>query len=386
MTKTFIMKMLFTLCLLLPIGLMAQNVYTVSNVPGTSSNYKTLQGAHDSVPAGSILYVLPGSFSYGDLVLTKKLIIYGTGYFLGQNLEPNTQASSAPVYVNSIKFRAGSDNSFVEGLQVAFQDAKNTNRFELDTVSNITISRCYILSPTYGAYGGNHSFFMLNGANNCLIKQCYIENINPYTNPPLVRYQFGTHPNFSGVQFINNIIDWQAVGINGFYPGQDANGTFQPGGIADVAITNNTFLLELKGARFGNLNYTNNIFYNNTPADVVDPANAFLNGTNLNNVTNSATLFTPATLGNNYQSNSGDSLFVIGLNGFHSKDQKWTLRDVSFANTYGQGGVAVGAFGGTSSYKLSGIPNQPFIYNLTVPAQATAPGTLTVHIKARASN
>ncbi len=382
------MKTIFTLCLLLPFSLMAQNIYTVSNVPGTSSSYKTLQGAHDSVAAGSTIYVLPGSFSYGDVVLTKKLTIYGTGYFLGQNLDPNTQANTAPVIVNSITFRAGSDNSFVEGLQMAAQALHNTNRFELDTVSNITISRCYILSPTFNAYSGNHSFFMFNGANNCLIKQCYIENINGYTNPPLVRYQYGTYPNFSGIRFVNNIIDWQVVGTNGFRFGPDAYGTFQAGGTVDVTVVNNTFLLNLKASSFANLNYTNNIFYNNSSTDIVDPTSVYLslNGTNLNNVTNSSTLFTAANLGTNYQSNSGDNLFVIGLDGFHSKDQKWTLRDTSFANTFGQGGVPVGALGGTSSYKLSGIPNQPFIYNLSVPAQATAPGTITVHIKAKASN
>jgi hypothetical protein len=386
MTKTFFMKKFFTLCLLFPFALMAQNIYTVSNVPGTSCNYKTLQGAHDSVAAGSIIYVLPGAFSYGDLVLTKKLTIYGTGYFLGQNLEPNTQASSAGVYVNSITFRAGSDNSYVEGLQMAFQAQKNTNRFELDTVSNIIISRCYILSPTYGAYGGYHSFFMLNGANNCTVKQCYIENTNGYTVPPLIRYNGGGYPNFSGIRFTNNIIDWQPVGNNSFNFGPDANGTFQPGGTVDISVINNTFLLNLKASHFANLNYTNNIFYNDSPADIVDPAQVYLNGTNLNNVCNSATLFTAVTLGNNFQSNSGDSLFVSGLPGYHSKDQRWTLRDASFANSFGQGGVPAGAIGGASSYKLSGIPNQPFIYNLTVPAQATAPGTLTVHIKAMAAN
>ncbi len=380
------MKQLFTTFLLAPFALFAQNMYTVCNLPGVSSNYKTLQGAHDSVAAGSILYLLPSSFSYGDAVFTKKLTVYGTGYFLGQNLEPNTQASSAPVYVNSITFKTGSDNSFVEGLQMASQASKNTNRFQIDTVSNITISRCYILSPTYGAYSGYHTFFNLNGANNCLIKQCYIENINGYSNPPLVRYLYGTYPNFSGIRFVNNIIDWQAVGTNGFKFGPDAYGTFQAGGTADVTVTNNTFLLNLKNSSFGNLNYTNNIFYNNSPSDVVDPAYAFLNGTNLNNVTNSATLFTAAALGNNFESNSGDSLFVTALPGYHSKDQKWTLRDNSFANTYGQGGIPVGAIGGSSSYTLSGIPNLPYIYNITVPSQATAPGNITVHIKAKASN
>jgi hypothetical protein len=384
MPKKKIMKQLITIILCFPFMLMAQNIYTVCNVPGSTSNYKTLQGAHDSVAAGSTLYMLPSSFDYGDVVFTKKLTVYGTGFFLGQNLEPNTQANTAPVYVNSITFRAGSDNSFIEGLQLAFQEPHNTNRIELDTVSNITISRCLILSPNYGAYGGNNSFFTANGANNCLIKQCFIQNINGYNNPPILRYNFGTYPNFSGIQFSNNIFDFQYVGANGLRFGPDNYGGFQPNGTSDVKIINNTFIAALKPSQFGNLSYTNNIFYNSIPSDVVNPAYTYLNGTNINNVTTAPTLFT--TVGNNYQNANSDSMFVASLPGFHSIDEKWKLRDTSFANTYGQGGVPVGAIGGASSYKLSGIPNIPFIYSFNVPAQATAPGTISVHIKAHASN
>jgi len=223
----------------------------------------------------------------------------------------------------------------------------------------------------------------MNGANNCLINQCYIQNINGYTVPRVLRY-FDTYPNFSGIQFVNNIFDWTALGGNGFYFGPDILGGFQAGGTNEIKIINNTFLLDLKAGRFGNLNYTNNIFYNTSPADIVDPANVGLGGTNLNNITDVPALFPSA--GTNYQNVNADSIFVAALPGYHSIDQKWALRDGSFANTFGVGGVPVGAIGGASSYKLSGIPNIPYIYNLSVPSQATAPGTISVHIKANASN
>lgn len=377
------MKKIILITLLFPFITSAQNSYTVSNVPGSNANFKTLQGAHDSVAAGSILYLMPSSFSYGNAVFTKRLTVYGTGFFLGQNLEPNTQANTAPVYVNSITFKAGSDNSFVEGLQMAYQAQQNTNRFALDTVSNITISRCLVISPTWGAYGGSHSLFFINGANNCVIKQCYIQNINIYMFPPLVQYKYGTIPNFTGIRFINNILDWQPVGTNSFRFGPDQYGGFQSAGIVDVQVENNTFIANLKYCTFGNLNYTNNIFYNYSPGDIVNPATVYLNGTNLNNISNSATLF--AVPGNNYQHPNADSIFTKNLPGYHSIDGKWMLRDTSFANTFGQGGVACGAYGAVA-YKLSGIPNIPFIYSLAVPTQGTTPGTINVHIKAKASN
>jgi len=380
------MKKLFLLVLIFPFITKAQNIYTVCNIPGSNANFKTLQGAHDTVPANSILYVLPSSFSYGEVVFTKKLTVYGTGFFLGQNVEPNTQAMTSPVYVNSITFRPGSDNSFVEGLQLSYlSQTQNEQRIVLDTVSNITISRCYILANRYGAYGGNNSFFILAGANNCIIKQCYILDDNGYQGPQMINYPPGnTVPNFSGIQFINNIFDWAAMGGNGFAIGPDGTGGFPNTGTKDVKFVNNTFIMYMKSARFGNFNFTNNIFVNTDTSAIIDNTGVYLNGTNLNNVTNVPNLF--AVKGNNYETASVKTMFVSGQGGYHSIDQQWQLQAGSFANTYGLGGVAVGAFGGAAPYKLSGIPSIPFVYNLSVPAQATAPGTIAVHIKANASN
>jgi hypothetical protein len=245
------------------------------------------------------------------------------------------------------------------------------------------------VSNSYGAYGGYNNFFILAGANNCLIKQCYILANNGYDPAPVMVYPGGTFPNFAGIQFVNNIFDWTALGGSGFRIGPDAldyggGGGFKSGGTADVKFINNTFIIDMKYAQFGNMNFTNNIFENTNNADIINPAALYLNGTNLYNITNAPNLF--SALGNNIQNVNDSSLFVSTLPGFHSIDQKWMLRDTSFANTFGQGGIACGAFGGASPYKLSGIPNIPFIYSLSVPSQATAPGTISVHIKAHASN
>ncbi|MEP6746998.1 MAG: hypothetical protein ABJB86_04700 [Bacteroidota bacterium] len=373
------MKKLLLCLFIFPLAAVAQNRYTVSNTPGNTANFKTLQGAHDSVAAGSILYLMPSSYSYGNAVFTKKLTVYGTGYFLGQNPEPNTQANISPVFVNSITFRPGSDNSYLEGLQIAYQALELTNRIVLDTVSNVTISRCLIVSPTYGAYGGAHSFFVINGANNCIIRQCYLQNINGYTVPPLITYQT-SQPAFSGVQFINNIIDWQ--GVSFFRVGPYGNENLLNGAISG-AFTNNTFMMDMKSSSFANFSYTNNIIINTVPADAPDAAYLHI-GTAFNNISNATSVFVDPA--NNIQGINTDNMFSGNLAGYHSTDQKWMLRDTSFANTFGQGGTACGAYGGANPYKLSGIPNLPFIYNLAVPQQATAPGSISVHVKARASN
>lgn len=363
------MKKLLVAFSFLPLLTVAQTIYTVSNVPGASSNYKTLQGAHDSVVAGSILYILPSSFSYGNLVLTKKLTIYGTGFFLGQNLEPNTQANTASVIANSIMFRAGSDFSYVEGLQLTDNNGgQAAHRFVLDTVSNITISRCLI--TTNGAPGSD--FFEPNGANNCVIRNCYLNTLDCGWAHNVI---YGS--NFSGIQFNNNIFYGGACGTGGGF-------TTTVSGTHDAIFTNNTIICSLPTSYFGNLNFTNNIFVDLYLAGVVSQSAIQLGGTNLFNITNRPDMF--ATPGNNQEGTNTDSMFVSGLAGYHSTDQKWTLRDTSFAQTFGQGGIQCGAYGGTDPYKLSGIPNLPYIYNLLVPAQATTPGTISIHIKAKASN
>jgi len=359
----------------LSIASLAQNSYTVSNVPGTSANFRTLQGAHDSVAAGSILYLLPSSTSYGDAAFTKKLTVYGTGYFIGANLSPNTQASTGGVIVNSINFRPGSDNSFIEGLQLTDITGQSpvVRRIYLDTVSNVVISRC-LFTPFNG---GTNYYFYLSGANNCIIRNCYVYSQGRLVSSFINMYQA---TGYSGIQFRNNIIDYSSIGDNGFF----MQSNLGQGISTDALFINNTFLVNLRNYDFANLSYTNNIFVNTAGPGTFYNYNNGLYGNNLNNITNAPLLW--PTVGNNQLNANTDSLFVKTLSGYHSMDQGLMLRDTSYANTYGVGGIACGAYGGETPYKLSGIPAIPYIYSLSVPTQATAPGTITVRIKAHASN
>jgi hypothetical protein len=370
-----IMKKMLCLLFILPSLAFAQNSYTVSNAPGSVANFKTLQGAHDSVAAGSILYVLPSSATYGNVVFTKKLTVYGSGFFLGANLAPNTQANTGAVILNSIKFLPGSDNSYIEGLQLTDRVATGvTPRILLDTVSNVIVSRCLFTAPN----AINGAFFTFNTVSNSIIKQCYF-NANGDMNAFIIEY--GVTTGFTGVQFNNNIIDYTYFTSNGFFM-LYGNG---PGVTMDATFTNNTFLVNLWNSDYGNFNYTSNIFVNTGGTGNFNNNGHSLNGTNLNNIVQ-APLFFPS-VGNNLQgANTTDSIFVGSQPGFHSIDQKWMLRPGDPANTFGQGGTAVGMFGGNNPYVLSGIPAIPYIYSLNVPAQATAPGTIGVHIKARPTN
>ena len=84
------MKKILFLLSLWPVWSFAQNTYSVSNILGVTSDYYTLQGAIDSVPAGSTLLVFPSPKSYGIVSISKKIAIYGTGFLLDQNDAPFT--------------------------------------------------------------------------------------------------------------------------------------------------------------------------------------------------------------------------------------------------------------------------------------------------------
>ena len=353
-------KIIYCLCLF-PLFAGAQNSYTVSNVPGSNASYKTLQGAHDSVPAGSTIYVLPSAFSYGDIVISKQLTIYGNGYFLGQNLEPNTQANPSPAKLNTIWFKPGSALSYIEGMQISV-DIGDKYAVIIDTVANITVSRCLIISA-----GGNIGSIALRGAVNCMIQNCYIAPPSFYWNHPVL-----AGGDFSGIQFNNNII--LHAGATFYANASSGNGT--------ASFNNNTIIALMSGSTFGNFNYNNNIFISQDVSPNITPF--LFSGANQFNITNATNLFTPA--GNNMNNANTDSMFVAGLPGYHSMDEKWQIRDTSFANSFGQGGIQCGAYGAANPYKLSGIPNLPFIYSMNVPSQATAPGTISIRIKAKASN
>ncbi len=379
--------------------LQAQNIFTVSSAPGAKANFKTLQGAIDTVPAGSTLYLMPSPFNYGNAVLTKTLVIYGTGFFLGQNAEPNTQPTIAPVLINTLTFRPGSDNSYVEGVQlsVATPDRLTGTRVELDTVSNITLSRCFITPTSYLLGNGANvaTFFVLQAANNCRIKQCYLQSVTDYGMGLFV-----TTTGFSGLQCNNNIIDFRNLGNAAFRINNAVDGGHRCPGAASFAnssgnsFTNNTFIIDVYNSNFANLDYTNNIFYNigtdsmeiNGGCSYGFGSNINLGGNNLNNISNVPNMFSSSP-GSNYQAiNALDATFVQSLAGTHSTDQQWMLQPGAMAATFGLGGTACGAFGGSMPYALSGIPAIPDIYSIAIPNQATAPGSMTIHIKARANN
>ncbi|MBS1564545.1 MAG: hypothetical protein JST39_09140, partial [Bacteroidetes bacterium] len=241
------MKKIILALFLLPILAQGQNAYTVSNIPGVRANYYTLQGAIDSVAAGSVLYVFPSVTDYGNIVLRKKMTIYGTGFMLDQNGPPYTSPNQYGVSISSLFIGPGADNSYIEGLQLTgttpHPDLNNYYRFFLDSVNNVTISRC--IADIWPTFPFNNVIAETINTFNCSFNGCYLALTN-FDNPNHSGGGFFVEggDGSTNLQFNNNIIDSRGYDVK-MVMARAVN-------YGDIRFTNNTFSIGLHGTNFGN--------------------------------------------------------------------------------------------------------------------------------------
>ncbi|RYC70056.1 hypothetical protein [Spirosoma sordidisoli] len=117
---------LFTLAISLwiSIGITSATVFRVNN--GLTENisgrlFTEIKSAHDhvSVRNGDTLMVEGSGKEYEFFTCTKRLIIMGPGYFLGENNGVNSVVASAKV--SSITFEVESKGSYLIGMEVTFR-------------------------------------------------------------------------------------------------------------------------------------------------------------------------------------------------------------------------------------------------------------------------
>lgn len=367
-------KILFLTFLLFPWVLFAQNAFTVSNIPGVKADYSSLQGALDSVADGSTLYVFPSTITYGGGVVNKKVLIYGTGFLLEQNAIPATTPNTYGVNIQWLDIKPGGSNSYIEGVQFNNMFFKQVpglpvaTPLQIDSASNIIISRCAFFPH------GSGYFVTTDATYNCIIRDCYFDLVESGEG----NASFFLNDKNSGsaaLRFLNNIITNRHTG-GGF-------NNYNVIASSDISFTNNTIIAAFSVSDFQNMKYVNNIFIDTNPgaalasSSIHMPVNAHHNITNRSNLLNATS---------NIINANPDSMFQYSLFGFHSEDQQWQLLSNSFANTYGTGGIACGAYGGTNPYTLSGIPELPNIYKVTIRPDSLIRGNVLVRIQAKASN
>ncbi len=334
---------------LFSINISEAKVWRINNTPGVTADFTDPEIALNSTVAGKIvatddtLYLEGSATSYGNMILDKKIVMIGTGYFLGTALPDNIglQASPFESTIGVIEFRlAGSGSTFI-GLAITTFGV-SSNAVDSDT-DNITLTRCKI-----GNIGVYYNLTLGKVLSNWKINKCHIGSIN-----------------ISTIKMEN----WE--------------------------ITNSIFTSGITASFAGNsvLLIRNNIF-----RSTVDINNAYFANNLLGNVTLTAVNCTvknnfgvgATTLptGNNNVNNTPDASLFVGLAG-NSTDGQWKLKAGSPAIGAGEtvGGITpdCGPFGTADPYLLSGIPPIPTIYALTVPAN-TATNLLPITISTKSNN
>ena len=73
------------LSLLILVGAAQAAIITVDKNAGNNADFTSLQTAHNAAASGDTLYVAGSSQGYSRLTLSKKLFVFGPGYFLTEN-------------------------------------------------------------------------------------------------------------------------------------------------------------------------------------------------------------------------------------------------------------------------------------------------------------
>jgi hypothetical protein len=346
----------------------AQNYYVVNNQPGAEANYTSLQGAIDSVPAGSILLLQPSGIDYGNVSISKPLVIYGAGYFLGENAPPAMQAKFISSRIKFIHLRPGASGTIVSGIHFTRFKNNTDAAIQIDTAADISVSRCYFENFSGLAQGSVPRFFNLMSTTNIIIRQNYFATSGSTGWNDALMYTAGGN---AGIQFLNNIIS-----------GEGATNAFGNNGSDQVSFINNSFLGNIGSHLNGNLFYNNIILYNpNAQPFFFEQMSA----ASSNNVSN-RNIFPNGAANRVNGSFNTDSLFIAGsMSGVTSTDGYFQLKPNTVAAAYGTDGKDCGAFGGAKSYLLSGIPAIPHFYSVEVSQDATIQGGLKVHLKVKAN-
>lgn len=336
----------------------------VNNTPGIVADYKTLQGALDSVADGTLILLQPGAFTYGMVTVKKRVSIIGAGYFLNQNPDPNRQATPSESVVSTINFDTASNGSYITGISLTGLITGGANRMHFSNTSNITISRCLIYPGTSGNLCGAYR------ANLITVKQSFIRVPGGWGHATIMHTREATD-----ISFLNNV----------FQNDDPAYGFQMP---SEYFTNYNSAIL-----------FKNNIMHNPYNPGFYPSANTMINNIIFqNNVSalnvvaaiNNVGTATYSAPGPNITNAVYADVFVLNSDpSITSPDGRYKLKAGSVAIGYGQGGVDCGIFGGLANerYELSGIAEfVPNIFYLNVPTVGTATGGLPVHIKVRANN
>lgn len=317
-------------------------VYRVNNT-GADADYTSIQAAHDAASSGDSLYIEASPTQYGNLIISKKIHIFGPGYFLAQNLDLQANVISSKVY--DLYLASGCDESTIQGMTINNSIQVSGNA----AFSDIIISRNHIVGGIYLSSTGliEDVFIMQN-----LIQGAY----NPY-------FSISTQGNSNkNLIIMNNIFSFSGVYSRISFHAQTS-----------AVFLNNIFDLQI-------MTVTNSDFQNNIWL------RAAASNPTLNSYSYNIAIATQVPAGNNNVQNVNSASIFVGYPtlGSYTSDNRYELLPASPAEGAGNGAVDCGIFGGTNPYVISGIPPIPTIYKFESPNVVT--GNFNITVSTRSNN
>ncbi|MFZ4679581.1 MAG: hypothetical protein ACOYLP_05385 [Flavobacterium sp.] len=376
------MKKLYFLCSLAFMNFTSKAaIIIVSNNPNIPGQYTSLQTAIDAAAPDDTLYVQGSVTSYGDVTITKKLKIVGSGM-----LPDNT--SHLGTTLGNIYYRVSADGTS---------------------------------SPSGSSITGCNIYVLLLGFSNIGSVSYMVSNISIYRNRISAIMNNGyasAETRYSGIHIFNNIIGTlnvdrlggnSVVNNNIFVNGVQSTGFIDSGnwvlvnniiggisGCYNASVLNNIIYSNYSNySGFKYCNFTKNLFY--SPNYSYD--SNFLANPNLNNTFNT-------TFGNIFNQNPSfvkydiisDNIYSYSISSPSSGPfVDFHLNNDSPGKNYGTDGTDIGIYGGTtpfvegattdSRFRYFPMPAMPQMLDLTITNPSIpANSTLNVNFSAEKKN
>lgn len=322
-------------------------IWRLNNNPSVDADFRTFAAAHDSASAGDTIYVEGNGMTahYGNINISKKLVLIGPGYFLNEN--DSTYANPNFARFLTIIIHAGGAGTELYGLYIYTNDG-NTNKLYV-RASDVIISRNYF-------YQDGYNIIMIDAnVQNVTITQNYLQEVQ-------------VNATVSNIIISNNFVGYR------IYMNSSSSGI----------ITNNTVVHSID-------NVYNSQIKNNLTLQNLGGFDALSVNNSGNNVAYNISATVLISGGNYGPGNTGSvdmSTVLVGYptKGTYSTDGRFQLKSGGPAAGAGEGGIDCGMFGGSLPYVLSGLPAIPRIYEAIIPSAGSTVSGLPVVIKAKSQN
>ncbi len=303
-------------------------IWRVNNMTGVTADFTTAQAAHDGASAGDTIHLEPSVNNYGSVYASKPLVWISIGSFLIDNL--GNQFSTTTGKVSNFICNNGSAGTvvslFIESYAYVY-------------TSNITFNRCHINGYIY--LSSNPSNIVVT--QNFIGSYCNIDATNVIFSNNIVGYGITMSGYSTSAIITNNVFNFLNRNENYHGTGNIYNSVFQ----------NN---ISIKGGNYA--------FYNSLPTYNMFPDAIFPSGNN--NILNA-------------------NMTNVFVNPTGSVDKDFQLKTGSPAIASGYGGIDMGAFGGSTAFKLALQPAIPAITNMSTPS-STGGNTIQVTFSAKSNN